>query len=303
MRNFMPLAGLCLLTLLLGCGTKNTENNQAESNDTPKPNTKASSLSSPFEALPSHPRFELSNLRFPSPDTFTVTWRLVSGTTGNVWGDWALAINQPGSYPTSLGVHFWDDKTTGEISGELRSFGGGNTEANLESGCEVFMTVREGEHTFKVSNALTSGSVSNTPSLPASQEVAAQIEQYRQQRKTEREQQQAAAKAAAQTSPTAQDPKPAAPQPAVPKVITRPTGFVLIPATVPLPNATELMALRSDNQWIAATIVGERADGFLQVQWKDNSGSPDEFLPRTKLAIKPAELSKLVRLRSRRPGK
>lgn len=296
MQILTRFAGLCLLTFALGCGAEKTENEQADDRQAPAGNSSVSSLDSPFEALPSHPRFELSNLQFPSPNSFTVNWRV---TSGDASGSWSLAVKPGGnSIPTSLPVNVWDDKTSGEISGELRPFGASSSGPPLESGCEMFLTVNEAGHTFKISNSLTSGSASTTPPHAPSQDVIAQVEKLRQEQMQKRQQEQQAAQNTAQENPagqtTNQNPRP---QPQPPTRMTRPPGLVAVPPSVSLPSGTELMANRSDGQWLKATIVESLADGSVKVHWEDGSGTPDEVLHRAKLAI---DRGVLVRLRSRR---
>jgi hypothetical protein len=201
------------------------------------------------------------------------------------------------SIPTSLPVDVWDDSTSGEISGELRPFAGSNSGPPLESGCEMFLTVNEAGHTFKLSNSLTSGSASTTPPHAPSGDVIAQVEKLRQEQMQKRQQaHQAAQKTAQENSAdqtTTQNPRPQ-PQPTR---MTRPPGLSAVPPSVSLPSGTELMANRSDGQWLKATVVESLADGSVKVHWEDGSGAPDEVLHRAKLAI---DRGVLVRLRSRR---
>ena len=297
MQILTRFAALCLLTFVLGCGAEKTENEQADDRQAPAGNSNVSSLDSPFEALPSHPRFELSDLQFPSPNSFTVNWRVTSGSAS---GSWSLAVKPGGnSIPTSLPVDVWDDRTSGEISGELRSYAGSNSGPPLEAGCEMFLTVNEAGHTFKISNSLTAGSASTTSPHAPSGDVIAQVEKLRQEQMQKRQQEQQAAQKTAQENPTAKTTTqtPPRPQPQAPTRMTRPPGLVAVPPTVSLPSGTELMANRGDGQWLKATIVESLADGSVKVHWEDGSGTPDEVLQRAKLAIRPGVLA---RLRSRR---
>jgi len=173
----------------------------------------------------------------------------------------------------------------------------------LESGCEMFLTAREAEHTFKISNSMTAGSVSTTPAHQPSQEVIAQVEAERQQRQQQRKQQR---QQPPEPTPTAQNPptqnpnsqatSPNSPtqQAARPTRMTRPPGLRPVPPAIPIPNGTKLMATPDSKEWFPATVVASRGDDQIQVSW-DQGDRPDEFLHRAKLAIDPRVL---VRLRA-----
>lgn len=291
MRRFKSLCGLCVLCLLLGCGSKETESEQAESKTPQSQNADVSSLATPFSALPDHPQFELSDLKFPSPNSFTVRWRV---TKGNASGSWSLAVLPGGnSIPTSLPVNIWDEKTSGEISGELQTYGGGSG-PNLQSGCEVFMTLREADHTFKISNSVTAGGASTTSPHSASEEVIAKVEKERQEHR-QKQQERAAEQALQQEPAVTNPPNPTPPRPTRqrPTRVSRPPGLVAVPPRISLPNGTELMAKKDDNQWVKASVVDVRADDQVKVHYEDGSDSPDEYLHRARLGIDPRVLVKL----------
>lgn len=294
--TFQTWAGLCLLTLATGCGSQQTANQSADPDAGAGQQANRSSLSSPFAALSDHPQFELSDLQFPRPNSFVVRWRVISG---QATGSWALAVIPSGNtIPTSLTMNVWDDSTSGEISGELRSFSGGDGGLNLASGCEVFLTAIEGDHTFKISNSLTAGSPSITTPHPPGNEVAVQVDQHRTQAKQKQLEEAAQLHQAAEQSfgqgPSSGVPNgpPTGPQGPSSTPVSRPPGMVAIPPRVLVPNGTRLIAKRGE-QWLSATVVGSRDDGFVQVRWEDNSGAADEFLHRANLGIEPATLVQL----------
>jgi len=88
MRTLTLSTIVCGVSLLAGCEEKASET-AGKSDQAKGPDPNVSALSSPFEALPSQPRFQLSNLRFPSPNSFTVNWRV---TSGQATGSWTLAV-------------------------------------------------------------------------------------------------------------------------------------------------------------------------------------------------------------------
>jgi hypothetical protein len=112
-----------------------------------------------FHPLSVHPKIELSNLEFSAgmgnKELLSVDWRVTSGkqeypltlvvveADGNVH-----KIEAPGT--------IW--QTGGTVGAEFSSIGFGSPSGpRLSSGCEVFLAIEEGEHLFKVSNSLTSG--------------------------------------------------------------------------------------------------------------------------------------------------
>jgi hypothetical protein len=148
-RRFCPL--LLALAALAGCGKVET--------DTGK-NTIIGEQ--PVDPLPDHPRAELSNLRFgrgvTGREKYSVDWRWTKqGPTGYAM---QLIIRSPNRLPIEVPVST-SGKQSGTVSGEIMSNRPEGEEGpSLESACEMYLVV---QRKFKVSNSLTSGNASVTP--------------------------------------------------------------------------------------------------------------------------------------------
>jgi hypothetical protein len=120
----------------------------------------------PMEPLPTDPRAELSNLRFgigrTGREKYSVNWRWTKKGPDEM--DMTLVIRP--SKGGMLTVHVNAiGKKSGTVSGEIMSNRPKGEEIPLQSGCEMYLVISRGAH-YKISNSVTSGDASVTPTRP-----------------------------------------------------------------------------------------------------------------------------------------
>ena len=159
--------GFCLLLVALmtqaGCGRVGPDAGTKGTGTGANP----VNLNLPVEPLPTHPQVELSNLRFGRGTTgherFSVDWRL---TKKSEFGFSMTLVIKRSKGPEMTSPIDSINKTSGTVSNELVTARlGGQDPPTLESGCEMYVVVQQhGKH--KISNSVTSGNASVTPTRP-----------------------------------------------------------------------------------------------------------------------------------------
>jgi hypothetical protein len=119
----------------------------------------------PYEPLPTHPRAELSNLRFSRGSTgrekYQVDWRWTQKGPHEM--DMTLIIRPSKGGEMTVNVNAVGKKS-GTVSGEILPRG--VDAPKLESGCEMYLVISPGSR-YKLSNSVTSGDATVTPTRPA----------------------------------------------------------------------------------------------------------------------------------------
>lgn len=166
MADRRPLRRSCCLLLLLtlvthaGCG-------RVDPGAGPK-GAEPVNGNLPFEPLPNHPRAELSNLRFSRGRTgreiYQVDWRWTQKGPDEMT---MTLVIKPSNRPEMLVTVDSVGKKSGTISGEILSNRPGEEGGPiLERGCEMYLVIGPGSR-YKLSNSVTSGDASVTPTRPA----------------------------------------------------------------------------------------------------------------------------------------
>lgn len=151
-----------VLSLLAGCGPAGLTGGTAG-------DSAARTANLPYEPLPTHPRAELSNLRFDrgrlGKERYKVDWKWTQTVPEN--HNVVLVIKPSDRMEITSNVETIN-KQGGTLSAETMSNKAGEDgQAVLEKGCEMYLVVQSGSFRYKISNSLTTGGVSPTGTRPA----------------------------------------------------------------------------------------------------------------------------------------
>lgn len=188
-----PRTGHCLL-LVIAASTPWLAGCEAE----PEPGPAATSgrverillRSRPIARQPGQPKLELSNLRFGEgmskleklrtvkveSESFEVDWQLQAG---RVTGKWTLVVKSAAGGSMRMDATPQLPFDVGTMAGEVTKIGMDDDSQNIgiSEQCEMYVVLSEADMEFKISNSITVGDASTTPTREPTDDERAKLGQ------------------------------------------------------------------------------------------------------------------------------